>query len=68
MTGPQLPRDDLGYPVRVARPARRAVSLVPSLTKSVTVTGPNALVGATRGAKTVPPALTWPFMPLAGIR
>ena len=27
MTGPQPPRDDLGYPVRVARPARRAVSL-----------------------------------------
>jgi ABC-type Fe3+-hydroxamate transport system substrate-binding protein len=47
MTGPQLPRDDLGYPVRVARPARRLVSLVPSLTESVAVTRPDALVGAT---------------------
>lgn len=51
MTGPQLPRDDLGYPVRVARPARRAVSLVPSLTKSVTVTQVNAaLKAAAEGA------------------
>jgi ABC-type Fe3+-hydroxamate transport system substrate-binding protein len=42
-----LPRDDLGYPVRLARPARRVVSLVPSLTESVAVTRPEALVGAT---------------------
>jgi ABC-type Fe3+-hydroxamate transport system substrate-binding protein len=46
MTGPP-PRDDLGHPVRVARPARRVVSLVPSLTESVAVTRPEALVGAT---------------------
>jgi ABC-type Fe3+-hydroxamate transport system substrate-binding protein len=47
MTGPQPPRDDLGHPVRVARPVRRVVSLVPSLTESVAVTRPGALVGAT---------------------
>jgi ABC-type Fe3+-hydroxamate transport system substrate-binding protein len=46
MTG-SPPRDDLGYPVRVARPARRVVSLVPSLTESVAVTRTQALVGAT---------------------
>jgi ABC-type Fe3+-hydroxamate transport system substrate-binding protein len=40
-------RDDLGYPVRLIRPARRVVSLVPSLTESVAVTRPEALVGAT---------------------
>ncbi len=40
-------RDDLGYPVRLDRPARRVVSLVPSLTESVAVTRPAALVGAT---------------------
>jgi ABC-type Fe3+-hydroxamate transport system substrate-binding protein len=47
MTGPQPPRDDLGYPVRLARPVHRVVSLVPSLTESVAVTRPEALVGAT---------------------
>jgi ABC-type Fe3+-hydroxamate transport system substrate-binding protein len=41
------PRDDLGHPVPVRRPARRVVSLVPSLTESVAVTDPTALVGAT---------------------
>jgi ABC-type Fe3+-hydroxamate transport system substrate-binding protein len=41
------PRDDLGYPVQLARPARRVVSLVPSLTESVAVTRPDALAGAT---------------------
>jgi ABC-type Fe3+-hydroxamate transport system substrate-binding protein len=39
--------DDLGYLVRPPRPARRVVSLVPSLTESVAVTRPEALVGAT---------------------
>jgi ABC-type Fe3+-hydroxamate transport system substrate-binding protein len=41
------PSDDLGHPVELARPARRVVSLVPSLTESVAVTRPDALVGAT---------------------
>jgi len=41
------PRDDLGEPVSVAGPARRVVSLVPSLTESVAVSRPEALVGAT---------------------
>jgi ABC-type Fe3+-hydroxamate transport system substrate-binding protein len=41
------PCDDLGYPVGLARPARRVVSLVPSLTESVAVTRPEALAGAT---------------------
>ena len=39
--------DDLGYPVPLARPVRRVVSLVPSLTESVAVTRPEALAGAT---------------------
>jgi ABC-type Fe3+-hydroxamate transport system substrate-binding protein len=39
--------DDLGHPVAVTRPARRVVSLVPSLTESIAVTRPAALVGAT---------------------
>jgi ABC-type Fe3+-hydroxamate transport system substrate-binding protein len=39
--------DDLGHPVSLTRPARRVVSLVPSLTESVAVTRPGALVGAT---------------------
>ena len=47
MTDAQPPRDDLGYPVRLARPVRRVVSLVPSLTESVAVTRVGALVGAT---------------------
>lgn len=41
------PCDDLGHPVALARPARRVVSLVPSLTESVAVTRPDALAGAT---------------------
>ena len=48
MTEPSAcPRDDLGHPVAVPRPARRVVSLVPSLTESVAVTRPAALAGAT---------------------
>ncbi|HEY0933358.1 MAG TPA: helical backbone metal receptor [Trebonia sp.] len=42
------PRDDLGYPVELARPARRVVSLVPSLTEAVAVTRRDALAGATQ--------------------
>ena len=42
-----LPHDDLGHPVAAVRPARRVVSLVPSLTESVAVTSPEALAGAT---------------------
>jgi ABC-type Fe3+-hydroxamate transport system substrate-binding protein len=40
-------RDDLGHPVPLAAPARRVVSLVPSLTESVAATRPEALAGAT---------------------
>jgi ABC-type Fe3+-hydroxamate transport system substrate-binding protein len=39
--------DDLGHPVSLPHPACRVVSLVPSLTESVAVTRPEALVGAT---------------------
>lgn len=39
--------DDLGYPVPLTDPARRVVSLVPSLTESVALTRPGALAGAT---------------------
>jgi ABC-type Fe3+-hydroxamate transport system substrate-binding protein len=39
--------DDLGYPVRLAGPVSRVVSLVPSLTESVAATRPEALVAAT---------------------
>lgn len=39
--------DDLGHPVILDRPARRVVSLVPSLTEAVAATRPEALVGAT---------------------
>jgi ABC-type Fe3+-hydroxamate transport system substrate-binding protein len=39
--------DDLGHPVPLTGPARRVVSLVPSLTESVAVTRPGALAGAT---------------------
>jgi ABC-type Fe3+-hydroxamate transport system substrate-binding protein len=42
-----MPDDDLGHPVRLTRPARRVVSLVPSLTESVAATRVGALVGAT---------------------
>lgn len=47
MTTSEPPRDDLGYPVQLVRPARRVVSLVPSLTESVAAARPEALVGAT---------------------
>lgn len=39
--------DDMGTPITIARPVRRVVSLVPSLTESVACTHPEALVGAT---------------------
>ena len=39
--------DDLGDDVRVDRPPRRIVSLVPSLTEALAVTVPGRLVGAT---------------------
>ncbi|WP_411157756.1 helical backbone metal receptor [Nocardia otitidiscaviarum] len=39
--------DDLGAPVPLRRPARRVVSLVPSLTEAIAVTCPDLLVGAT---------------------
>ncbi|WP_369254745.1 helical backbone metal receptor [Geodermatophilus amargosae] len=41
------PVDDLGEPVPLAGPARRVVSLVPSLTEALAVTVPDRLVGAT---------------------
>ena len=40
-------RDDLGHPVELNDPARRVVSLVPSLTEAVAVSAPGLLVGAT---------------------
>ncbi|GAA3523493.1 helical backbone metal receptor [Aeromicrobium panaciterrae] len=40
-------KDDLGHPVELTAPARRVVSLVPSLTEAVAATRPEALVGAT---------------------
>ena len=40
-------RDDLGHPVELPGPARRVVSLVPSLTEAVAVSAPGLLVGAT---------------------
>jgi ABC-type Fe3+-hydroxamate transport system substrate-binding protein len=40
-------RDDLGHPVTLDGPARRVVSLVPSLTEAVAVSAPGVLVGAT---------------------
>ena len=39
--------DDLGTPVDTPSPARRVVSLVPSLTEAIAATRPEALVGAT---------------------
>ena len=39
--------DDLGHPVELDGPARRVVSLVPSLTESVAVSAPGLLTGAT---------------------
>ncbi len=41
------PTDDLGVDVAVPHPARRIVSLVPSLTEAIAVTRREALVGAT---------------------
>ena len=40
-------RDDLGHPVELPGPARRVVSLVPSLTEAVARSAPGLLVGAT---------------------
>ncbi len=40
-------RDDLGHPVELPGPARRVVSLVPSLTEAVARSAPGRLVGAT---------------------
>ncbi|HMM97201.1 helical backbone metal receptor [Phycicoccus sp.] len=40
-------RDDLGAPVPLVGPARRVVSLVPSLTEALAATCPERLVGAT---------------------
>ena len=53
---PEHPLDDLGYPVPATRPARRVVSLVPSLTESVAAARPEALVGVTDWC-THPPGL-----------
>ena len=47
MTRQEPPCDDLGHLVPAVRPARRVVSLVPSLTESVAATRREALVGAT---------------------
>ncbi|WP_019933036.1 helical backbone metal receptor [Nocardia sp. BMG111209] len=41
------PVDDLGTPVPIPRPARRVVSLVPSLTEAITATCPEVLIAAT---------------------
>jgi hypothetical protein len=40
--------DDLGEPVRLTRPVRRVVSLVPSLTEAIAVSCPDLLVAATQ--------------------
>ena len=40
-------RDDLGHPVELPGPARRVVSLVPSLTEAVAVSATGRLAGAT---------------------
>jgi ABC-type Fe3+-hydroxamate transport system substrate-binding protein len=42
-----VPRDDLGRLVEPARPLRRVVTLVPSLTEAVATSAPGLLVGAT---------------------
>ena len=42
-----LDTDDLGCPVRLRHPARRIVSLVPSLTESIASVDPGTIVGAT---------------------
>jgi ABC-type Fe3+-hydroxamate transport system substrate-binding protein len=49
-------RDDLGHPVELDGPARRVVSLVPSLTEAVAVSAPGRMVGATDWC-THPPGL-----------
>ena len=41
------PVDDLGHPAELIAPARRVVSLVPSLTESLALARPEAVVGAT---------------------
>jgi ABC-type Fe3+-hydroxamate transport system substrate-binding protein len=53
---PGPPRDDLGEPVSLTRPARRVVSLVPSLSESVAAARADALVGVTDWC-THPPGL-----------
>jgi hypothetical protein len=52
----EAPLDDLGEPVPANRPARRVLSLVPSLTESVAMTRAAALVGVTDWC-THPPGL-----------
>ena len=42
-----MPADDLGFAVEATAPARRVVSLVPSLTEAIAATRLDALVGAT---------------------
>lgn len=49
--------DDSGASVPLTQPARRVVSLVPSLTEAIALTAPTALVGATDWC-TQPPDLT----------
>ncbi|WP_442790982.1 helical backbone metal receptor [Nocardia sp. NBC_01327] len=49
--------DDLGAVVRVRRPVRRVVSLVPSLTEAIAVSCPDLLAGATEWC-THPPGLS----------
>lgn len=46
--GDHAPRDDLGHAVTMRAPARRVVSLVPSLTEAIALTAPGTLVGATQ--------------------
>jgi len=43
-------RDDLGHPVELDGPARRVVSLVPSLTEAVAVSAPVGWSGPPTGA------------------
>ncbi|MBC7595671.1 MAG: cobalamin-binding protein [Kineosporiaceae bacterium] len=40
-------KDDMSHPVKLNRPVTRIVSLVPSLTESIALTRPSALIGAT---------------------
>ena len=47
MSEPDIRYDDLGHPVAVVPAPMRIVSLVPSLTESIAVSVPEALVGAT---------------------